>query len=141
MGIYKLRYLHLAKIQRMWEPEETALLLAMVECYPLPHIAKRLGRSIGSVRGKVWQMGLSPRLTLDRFSSQRLADLLGVSRKTVTYWIEQWGLKATKVKGKARPTYRIRRKDFVAFYHTQRGNTRLWALKDIDPAIVEWLDS
>jgi DNA-binding CsgD family transcriptional regulator len=134
----------MAKVQRLWTAEEVAQLDIFSQRYTTAEIARKLGRTKSSVRGKANREKLELLLTVDRISAQKLAQYLGVNRRTVTYWISK-GLKARLSKGqgkgkhgKARHTYRIKLKDFAEFYRANRDGS-LWSLRKIPPEVVKWI--
>lgn len=125
---------------RQWTEDEIWLLELMSQRFPIDDIAKRLNRTHDSVRGKMWTQGISPYLTVDQFSPNRLAGMLGISHPTIVNWIKTGDLPAIKREKNKRLLYRIKRKDFAKFYRQNINNTKMWALKRISPDIIEWLE-
>lgn len=86
----------MAKYQTMWTDEEEGILLALAESVPVERIAKKLNRSLASVRGKAQLMGLKLTPAVNNLSAQQIADLLNCDRTAIIYWINKKELNAKR---------------------------------------------
>lgn len=114
----------MAKYQTLWTDEEEAILLALAESMPVERIAKKLNRSIVSVKDKLHLMGLKLKPTINNLSIQQIADLLNCDRSAVTYWIDKKALSAkrsSKKTGQWQVSYQSLKK-----LYEEKPNLRLW---------------
>ena len=71
--------------RRPWTTEETALLESLAGRHSLGAVARKLRRTLPSVKGKLKQLEISVRVT-DGYSQADLAELLGASPTSIRRW-------------------------------------------------------
>lgn len=121
----------------LWTEDDINFLIGNAEVLPVEEIAKRLNRTVSSIKGKALMMQISLAPTLDNLSTESLARLLGVNGNTVCRWIANGELKSTKAKNTKRSRHRISRRNFKSFY--KRCKDKKPSLARISPAVLEWL--
>jgi excisionase family DNA binding protein len=102
--------------QTKWTPEETEYLIEWAEFLPVEQIAKRVNKSIKTVRNKAKDEKLNLRPIYDNWSTYELARLLGINNETIRKWITNGELvakQARKIKGSV---FRITKENFKDFY-------------------------
>lgn len=75
-----------------WKTEEVLLLREQAGHWSVAKIARKLGRSPGSVKLKAYQIGISMRAS-DTYSRVDAAELLGVNVQSVARWINHGWLR------------------------------------------------
>ncbi|MBA3914863.1 MAG: hypothetical protein H0X25_13660 [Acidobacteriales bacterium] len=75
-------------VRRGWSPQETELLLEMAGSSSLSVIARRLGRTVWSVRAKAKALHLTMRVS-DHYTKLDLGELFGVTHRTISRWVER----------------------------------------------------
>lgn len=125
----------MAKYQTMWTHEETETLLALAEQVPVERIAKKLNRSLDSVRRKAHYMGLSLRTVTDYLSTIQIAEILGCDRGAIVYWINK-GVLSCRRSTRKTGQWRVSRRSLKELYK-QKPNLRIW--KEVPQENLDWL--
>lgn len=81
-------------VRRVWSKSEIALLYMYAERYSMPKAAKKLKRSLYSVKCKVADLGIS--FKNSRLSLDDLSEILGVHKRTVAIRRDKLGLSFRK---------------------------------------------
>ena len=111
---------------RKWTAEEISLLKSLIEKYPDPVIARKLGRTFSSVKSKRISLGIS-RFTdqTDKLTLNQVAELVGVSKSNIgKTWVPN-GLKCKKT-GRL---VLVAESALIAF---MQKNPRLWKASKCD---------
>lgn len=125
----------MAKYQTMWTHEETETLIALAEEIPVENIARRLNRSLGSVRGKAHLLGLKLQTNVDYLSSSKVAKVLQCHRGAIVYWVKKGVISARRSKRRT-GQWRISRQSLKKLYE-QKPNLSLW--KGVPQENLDWL--
>lgn len=81
--------------RKPWTPEEDALLEDLVRRYSLQEVARRLRRSLNSVKVRAVRLGLNVRAGREWYTKSDVCAILGVDGKWLQRRIESGALKAT----------------------------------------------
>lgn len=109
---------------RPWTEKEVRYIERNYERQPAAVTAKRLKRTIYSVRRKAETLKINAYVT-DQYSASMIAKCLNVNVKTIIRWIEKYGLKATKISYATQTRYLIDADDF-------------WVWAELNKPIVNW---
>ena len=129
---------------RTWSNEETEFLIKEYGRINIVKIARKLNRTVGSVRGKIANEGLGASYeTQGTITASELARNLGRNKSTIQRWIHTNRLKCTKRKSKEKKKYlMIKIQDFWEFAKENPKYMR-WELYERGslPPEPKWLDS
>lgn len=109
---------------RPWTEKEVRYIERNYERQPAAVTAKRLKRTIYSVRRKAETLKMNAYVT-DQYSASMIAKCLNVNVKAIIRWIEKYGLKATKISYATQTRYLIDADDF-------------WAWAELNKPLVNW---
>jgi hypothetical protein len=98
-------------MRKNWTERETKYLESYYESRSVEYIAKKLGRSIPSVKHKAQQIGLNSYAS-DSIRLKTLANCFCVDSRVVHRWMEKYGLKMKTESHGKRTMYSIYVKDF-----------------------------
>lgn len=131
---------------KLWEDKEINYLLDKAGTSTILNISKKLNRSSKSVLGKLNSLGYTNIRQLNgTLSASFLAKALDVSHSTVIYWIENYGLPATK-KNYYRYDTKIKHYSIYPeeFWEWARENKEKINFSKIDPYLIlpepAWVD-
>lgn len=87
--------LGLTRSHRKWSREDEAFLWAWIGRKPVTWVARKLKRSVSSVKGKTQQLGLRRRIA-EGYTRSSLQECFGVCEYTLTRWVRQGLLRVSK---------------------------------------------
>ena len=109
---------------RPWTEKEVRYMERNYERQPAAVTAKRLKRTIYSVRRKAETLKMNAYVT-DQYSASMIAKCLNVNVRVIIRWIEKYGLKATNISYATQTRYLIDAEEF-------------WAWAELNKPLVNW---
>ena len=115
--------------RKRWSPEDLGYLRWNAGEKPMGRIARKLGRSVKSIRQKLSSLGISGKVRIPKdYTLHRVATMLGVSDRIVRVWFQEglFGEPANGKRNRFPSGPRLGRAALVAFCrkHPDRINTR-----------------
>lgn len=108
------------KIMRTeWTKQEERYMERYYLCYPVEKIAKKLGRSVVSVKHKAARMGLNH--YTDSLNAKAVARCFNSDVSVVIRWIEKFDLPCRKIKCKTQTRYVIDTEKFWKWAENNKG--------------------
>ena len=128
------------KIMRTeWTKQEERYMERYYLCYPVEKIAKKLGRSVVSVKHKAARMGLNH--YTDSLNAKAVARCFNSDVSVVIRWIEKFDLPCRKIKCKTQTRYVIDTEKFWKWAENNKGiiNWNKYELMSMCPE-PRWLE-